>query len=133
MPAKRRGPRKPLSFADVRRIALSLPDVAEGPWYGTPGFKVRGKGFTRLKEKMEDVIVLGVGTMLERDFLIDSDPSVFFITDHYRDYPALLIRLAAIDEGSLTELLTMAWRRAAPKTLVAGFDAQAQAASGLDR
>ena len=61
--------------------------------------------------------------MLERDFLIDSDPAVFFITDHYRDDPALLIRLAAIDAEALRELQTMAWRRAAPKTLVAGFDA----------
>ena len=122
MPAKPR--RKQLSFDDVRRLALALPGVEEGPWYGTPGFKVRGKGFTRLKEKMDDVIVLGVGTMLERDFLLERDPGAFFITDHYREYPALLIRLAAIDEETLGEVLTMAWRRTAPKTLVAPFDAK---------
>lgn len=125
MPSKPRRPRNPLTFADVRRIALALPGVEEGQWYGTPGLKVKGKGFTRLKEKMDDVIVLGVGTLLERDFLLESDPAVFFITDHYRDYPALLINLAAISEDTLAELLTMAWRRTAPKKLVAEFDAQA--------
>ena len=125
MPSKPRRPRKPLTFADVRRIGLALPGVEEGQWYGTPGLKVKAKGFTRLKEKMDDVIVLGVGTMLERDFLLESEPAVFFITDHYRDYPALLIRLAAIEEDALTELLTTAWRRIAPKKLVAQFDARA--------
>ena len=124
MPTKPRRTRAPLTFDDVRRIALTLPGVEEGQWYGTPGLKVKAKGFTRLKEKMDDVIVLGVGTILERDFLLESDPAVFFITDHYRDYPALLIRLAAIDEEMLTELLTMAWRRTAPKKLVAEFDAR---------
>jgi hypothetical protein len=124
MPSKPSRLRKPLSFDDVRRLALALPGVEEATWYGTPGFKVKGKGFTRLKEKPDGVIVLGVGTLLERDFLLESDPAVFFITDHYRDYPALLIRLAAIGEDALTELLTMAWRRAAPKKLVAEFDAR---------
>ncbi len=124
MPRRSPRSRKPLSFTDVRRIALALPGVEEAPWYGTPGFKVKGKGFTRLKEKLDDVIVLGVGTLLERDFLLERDPAAFFITDHYRDYPALLIRLAAIDEATLTELLTTAWRRTAPKKLVAEFDAR---------
>jgi hypothetical protein len=124
MPSKPSRLRKPLSFDDVRRLALALPGVEEATWYGTPGFKVKGKGFTRLKEKLDGVIVLGVGTLLERDFLLESDPAVFFITDHYRDYPALLIRLAAIGEDALTELLTMAWRRAAAKKLVAEFDAR---------
>ena len=113
-----------MTFDDVCAIGLALPGVEEGQWYGTPGLKVKGKGFTRLKEKMDDVIVLGVGTMLERDFLLESEPAVFFITDHYRDYPALLIRLAAIGEAALTELLTTAWRRTAPKKLVAEFDAR---------
>ncbi len=124
MPGKHRRTRTTLSFDDVRRIALALPCVEEASWYGTPGFKVKGKGFTRLKEKVDGVIALGVGTVLERDFLLESDPAVFYITDHYREYPALLIRLAAISEETLTELLTMAWRRAAPKKLVAEFDAR---------
>lgn len=125
MPTKPRRTRAPLTFDDVRRIALTLPGVEEAQWYGTPGLKVKAKRFTRLKEKMDDVIVLGVGTILERDFLLEGDPSVFFITDHYRDYPALLIRLATINVEMLTELLTTAWRRAAPKKLVADFDVRA--------
>jgi hypothetical protein len=34
---------------DVRAIALSLPGTTEEQWYQTPGYKVRGKGFLRLR------------------------------------------------------------------------------------
>jgi hypothetical protein len=39
--------------ADVRRIALSLPETTEKPWFGTPGFRVKDKGFLRIRSEAE--------------------------------------------------------------------------------
>ena len=54
----------------------------------------------------------------EKRVLIASDPAKFFTEPHYNGYPAVLVRLDAIDEDELTELLTDAWRAAAPRRLL---------------
>jgi hypothetical protein len=110
-----------VTYDTVRRLAFALPGVEEGTSYGTPGLKVHGKFLTRLRE--DGALVVKVGTMLERDFLLESDPAVFYITDHYRDYPAVLVCLDRVRKSVLRELLTDAWRRVAPRRLVAQFDA----------
>jgi hypothetical protein len=61
-----------------------------------------------------------------RDGLVASEPDKFFITPHYRGYPAMLVRLSAIDLAELIELLTESWRLNAPGRMVAEFDAQQQ-------
>ena len=121
MPGKRAGKREAQTFESVRRIALALPGVEDALSYGAPGLKVKGKLVARLKE--EGVIAIRVGTIVERDWLIETDPVVFYITEHYRDYPSLLVRLSAVSETTLRDLLTAEWRRVAPKKLVTDFDA----------
>jgi hypothetical protein len=59
---------------------------------------------------------------LDREILIQSDPHVFFITDHYRDYPWVLVRFSAVDPRALPDLLERAWRLVAPKALVTKYD-----------
>lgn len=54
-------------------------------------------------------------------------PDKFFTVPHYNGFPAVLVRLAAIDTDELTELLTTAWRLQAPKKWVAAFDAKTNA------
>ena len=114
-----------LTHDDVVEIALHLPGVDEGTSYGTPGLKVRGKFLTRLRDE-DGALVVKDGTMLERDFLLSSNPTVFFITEHYREYPALLVRLDHVSEATMRELLVNSWRRVAPKKLIAQFDADAR-------
>jgi hypothetical protein len=109
-----------VTFETVRRLALRLPGVEEGTSYGTPALKVRGKFLLRLREDGETVALrLGFD---EREMLMKADPEAFFLTDHYRNYPAVLIRLAAVDPDLLREVLEQAWRRLAPKRLVAEYD-----------
>ena len=110
----------PVDFATVRRLALALPGVEEGTSYGTPGFRVRGKYFFRLREDGETLALrIDFDT---RDFLMTANPETFYITDHYRGYPAILVRLAAVDPGELREVLEEAWRQIAPKRLVASLE-----------
>ena len=42
-------------------------------------------------------------------------PETFFITEHYRKYPWILVRLATVDRGDLRDLLDDAWRLVVPK------------------
>jgi hypothetical protein len=52
-------------------------------------------------------------------------PNAFFLTDHYRSYPMLLVRLAAVEEDDLRDLLEMAWRSLASKRLLNALESAA--------
>jgi hypothetical protein len=109
---------------DVRRIALSLPETIEKPWFGTPGFRVKDKGFLRIRSEAEGGLVVFVADLGEKDALLASDPDKFFTTPHYDGYPAVLVDIAAVDEAELRELITDSWRLKAPKRVLKAFDAQ---------
>ena len=99
---------------DVRRIALSLPEVVEKPWFGTPGFRVKDKGFLRIRSEAEGGLVVFVADLDEKDALLAAEPGKFFTTPHYDGYPTVLVDLARIDVDELTELIVDAWRVKAP-------------------
>ena len=112
--------RSPVNVRIVRRLLLSFPGVEEGPCYGTPGFRVRGKFLARLRDNGETLVVKCGDD--ERDFRIQADPRTFFITDHYRGSPTVLVRLATVDAADLRAVVEEAWRRNAPKRLIAAYD-----------
>jgi hypothetical protein len=101
--------------------AEGLPGVDVGTSYGTRALRVKGKFLARFREDNESLVVKV--HMVERDHMLQADPAVFFITDHYLDYPSILIHLSKVKRTVLRELIEHAWRRAAPKRLVATFDA----------
>ena len=103
--------------AQLKKIALSFPAATEAVSYGKPSFHVARKFFTRLRDE-DDSIVLVVGSIDERDMMIEADPKTFFITAHYKDYPSVLVRLARIDAATLRAMLERRWRAIAPKKLV---------------
>jgi hypothetical protein len=92
----------------VRRIALALPKTEERPCYGTPGFYVRKKIFARLLED-GDIVVVKIDYD-RREVLMKADPATYFITDHYRNYPMMIVRLSKVDQADLQELLEGAWQ-----------------------
>jgi len=100
----------------VRCIVLTLPGVEEGTSFGTPAFRVGGRLMARL---LADGISLMIKIEFdERDMLLEADPTAFYVTDHYRVYPAMLVRLDMVDTDTLTDLLDRCWRATAPKRLV---------------
>jgi hypothetical protein len=112
-----------LTFDDVRRITLAWPEVEDGTSYGTPALKVRKKLLARLKEDGDSLVMLGV-PQDERYMLIESQPKVFYFTDHYRDYPTVLIRLSRAKPAQVEPLLRRRWRELASKAAVREFDAK---------
>jgi hypothetical protein len=111
-----------LTFDEVRRIALSWPEVEDGTSYGTPALKVRKKLLVRLKEDGDSLVTPGV-SQDERDMLVESRPKLFYFTDHYRDYPIVLIRLSAAKQADIEPLLRRQWRALASKKAVRELDA----------
>ena len=60
--------------------------------------------------------------LAEREALMKLDPETCFITDHYLNYPAMLVRLATVRPKALRELIEDSWRSRAPASLVAEYD-----------
>jgi hypothetical protein len=108
------------TFEEVRQFARTLPGIEEGTSYGTPAFRVRGRFLGRLHDD-DERLVLKID-LAEREALLQMQPSTFTVTPHYEPYPLVLIRLETVDPLELRELITEAWRREAPKRLVADFD-----------
>jgi hypothetical protein len=96
-------------WEDVVQLGRALPGVEVGTWYGTPGLKVGGKGFCRLRTD-PDALVIRVLDMGDREALLQGDPEVFFSTAHYDGSPYVLVRLEKIRRGLLAELIEDAWR-----------------------
>ena len=119
---------------DVRRIALSLPEVIESEDRFAFSVLNRGKAkgiawvwMERIHPKkarvpQPAVLAVRVSGEAEKQMLLASDSEKFFTEPHYNGYPAVLVRLAVIDADELEELITDAWRCQAPRALVAEFD-----------
>jgi hypothetical protein len=99
-----------VKFEAVRRFVLSLGGVEEARSYGTPGFKVRGALFARLKEDGETLVV--AMEFDARDEMIATAPEIYFVTDHYLNYKWILVRLPKIEMDAMKDLLRGAWRMA---------------------
>jgi hypothetical protein len=111
-----------MTFDDVRNIALAWPEVKDGTSYGTPALKVRGKMLVRLKEDGDSLVMPGV-PQDEREMLVESQPKMFYFTDHYRDYPFVLIRLSKAKRANVEPLLRRRWRALASKKAIRATEA----------
>jgi hypothetical protein len=111
-----------ISFEKVREIGLRLPGAAESTMFGKPALKVRGQMFACLpSQRSAEPDSLAVRVDFEqRAELLKADPDVYYITDHYKGYPAVLVRLARIRPELLKDLLGMAYRVVAGGTAPAG-------------
>ena len=119
---------------DVRRLALALPETSESP--DRFAFAVhngaKDKGFAwvwmervqpdQARVPRPDVLAVRVANNAEKESLIAAEPDKFFTEPHYNGFPAVLVRLPAVNTDELRELLTDAWRCQAPKALVRSFD-----------
>ncbi len=107
---------------DVRRIALALPEVIEKSWFNTPGFRVKDKGFLRIRSEAEGWMVAFVEDEGEKLALLEAEPDKFHTTPHYDGYPTILVDLEAVDERELTEIICESWRQKAPKRVLKEFE-----------
>lgn len=124
-PAKKKPPKQATTPSDLTRDfsrvkaaakATKLPAIEETTSYGTPSMKVKGKFLLRLREP--DILVL-MCSLEEKEVLMQNAPRIYFETDHYKGWPAVLIRLSKIKDAELSHRIAVAWRLQAPKKLQA--------------
>ncbi len=115
------------AFGRLRNAAAGLPEVEEAPWYGTPALKVRGKGFCRVRDAGTVVVMVPLEV---KELLLEAAPDRYFETDHYRGWPAVLVRIDAIADDELAHRLRQAWLLKAPKALAKRAGGRGGAAGG---
>lgn len=130
-----------VDLAALRRLALALPEVEASQEGAQLAFDVHGKAIVwpylvrahpkARREPVEGVIAVRCARET-KDMLLEAAPDRFFDDDHSRGYPAVLVRLEAIDEDEWAGLLTQAWRILAPRALVKRIDAARSGTANLD-
>jgi hypothetical protein len=115
-------PRSTIDFDTVRKIGLALPGVEESTTYRSPALKVHGKLLACIAvHRSAEPGSLAVRVDFDdRAELLAADPDVYYVTDHYVGYNAVLVRLSRVDRDVLRDLLGMAYkfvtRKPAPRS-----------------
>lgn len=108
-----------MDFDDVFAIASAFPGIVRSTSYGTPSIKLGTKFL--LREREPGFLALQRPSIDERDMLIEADPELFFITDHYKDYPYVLIRMNRLKHDHFRALFETIWRENANRTQISAY------------
>ena len=105
-------PRSTINFDTVRKIGLALPGVEESTAYGQPALKIRGKllACVPANRSAEPASLVVRVDFDDRAELLAAEPDVYYVTDHYVGYSAVLVRLSCVDTEVLRDLLGMAYK-----------------------
>ena len=118
MPRPRTATREPDPFEVVRTLGLAMPDVAAATKYdGSPVLKAGGSfmaGLARHPSTEPETLVVRID-LDDRAWLLDDAPETYYVTEYYRPYPVVLVRLARIDRAALIDLLAVSRRLALAK------------------
>ena len=103
-------PRTKIDFDTVRNIGLALPGVEESTAYGFPALKVHGKllACVPANRSAEPASLVVRVDFDDRAELLAEAPDVYYLTEHYVGYSAILVRLARVNSDMLRDLLGMA-------------------------
>jgi hypothetical protein len=118
-----------VTFDDVARIALALPEVTEGTSRGSRTWSVAGKGFAwerpfskadvrRFGESEPPhgpILAVRVEDLSEKEAVLAAQPKAFFTIPHFDGYPAVLIQLSTVTKRALREAIIDGWLACAPR------------------
>ena len=95
------------SWDSVMAFALTLPGTEPSTSWGAPTVRVRGKAFV-YPGREEGSFALA-SRLEEKEFLMETDPDTFWETDHYRGWPAVLVRFGSEDRERIETVIRRAW------------------------
>jgi hypothetical protein len=98
----------PVTWETVRKIALALDKAEETTSYGTPAFKASGKLFVRQHQDGKSLVI--AADFEQRQEMVAADPETYYITDHYTNYPWVLVSMSRVKPDALRDLLRGAHR-----------------------
>jgi hypothetical protein len=106
------------AFDIVRTMGLALPEVeAMTNWAGSPVLRARGcfmAGLASHRSAEPDTLVVRCA-LDQRDLMLEDAPRTYYVTDYYRPYPVVLVRLSHLNREALRDLLAVSWRMAMAK------------------
>ena len=94
-------------WVHVSAFALALPETELSTSYGKPAVKVRSKAFLYPGREQGSFAV--ASPLPEKELLIETDPATFWETDHYRGWPAVLIRYDSAERERIETVIQRAW------------------------
>jgi hypothetical protein len=108
----------PVTRAQIRDIVMAFPGASEYLSHGgQPAYRIGKTFFTWVRDELDSLVVY-VGSIDERDMLAESDPALFHFTDHYRDWPIVLVRLKKASPKLVRAMLAARFRVIATKKLL---------------
>ena len=121
-----------MTLDEAAEIALALPEVTEGVRFRYRTWFVDGKPFVweRPLSKADlkrlghepppegPLLAVRVANLEEKEVLLMDPPDGVFDIAHFRGFPAVLIRLGAVDRQLLTAAVVEAWYACTPPHLV---------------
>ena len=106
------------AFEIVKQVGLTLPHVEAAVKYdGSPVLKIGGcfmAGIATHPSAEANTMVVRAD-IEDRQWLLDDAPETYYLTDYYRKYPLVLVRLSKIDREALRDLLSMSRQLTLPK------------------
>ena len=105
-------PQIKVTFDTVKKIGLALPGVEEGTMYGSPALELRGNLLACIpmdRSTEPDSVAVRINKD-DRADLIAEAPDVYYMTDHFAGYDAVLVRLARVTPDVLRDSLGMAYK-----------------------
>ena len=124
------------SFKTVESFGRTLPDVEVTTSWGQPTLKVRGKMFVCMaaNKSAEPNTLVVMMDFVGRDALIEDDPAIYYLKEHYVNYPCVCVRLSRVGADALRDLVTSAHRfvSAARRKKPAGGDRRVRGTTPRD-
>ena len=100
-------------FQIVRDIGLQMPDITEATKYdGSPVLKWKGMflaGLALHPSAEPETLVVRIGRE-DRERLLEEAPETYYLTEHYRRHPVVLVRFSRLDSDALRDLLLVSWK-----------------------
>ena len=93
-----------ITKAEARKVMLAIAGPDERPWVNQPSVFIQDRFLAKTHHK-EDAVTLQVGSMEMRDMMLEAEPKLFYITDHYRKFPFVLVRLSVLTKTVLKDML----------------------------
>lgn len=109
-----------ITLESIQAMGSSLPGIYQDTSYGTPALKIKKKLLVRAHQS-ENAFVIRVASTDQQRQLIDSEPDVFYITDHYKGHAWVLVR-PGIEDIGFFRLLEQAWRHFASQAEIELYD-----------
>jgi hypothetical protein len=120
-----------MTFDDVARLALELPEVTEGERHRGRTWSVNGKVFAweRPFSKADvkrfgevtppdgPILAVTVADLSEKEAVLAANHAGFFTITHFDGYPAVLIQLDKAGKRAVREAIVDGWLACAPPKL----------------